>query len=126
MFNSYSCNVTSNPTANIDISSVSGTLVKTLKDSYITRFHMDSKNAERRKVETELLRLGGSRKKIFNKTQYCIRCFKTNNYYTLYCSEFNDAFIQGIIWLDTLDKIKHAIYEIGEDRIKKYLFGVED
>lgn len=38
MFNSY----TSNPTASIKVNSVSGTLAKTLKDSFFVRFNMES------------------------------------------------------------------------------------
>lgn len=42
MFNSY----TSNPTASINVNSVSGTLAKTLKDSFFIRFNMKSNYAE--------------------------------------------------------------------------------
>lgn len=42
MFNSY----TSNPTASIRVNSVSGTLAKTLKDSFFVRFHMESNMAK--------------------------------------------------------------------------------
>lgn len=42
MFNSYSAN----PTANIEINTVSGTLTKTLKESHFERFHMKSPRAE--------------------------------------------------------------------------------
>lgn len=43
MFNNY----TSNPTASIKVNSVSGTLAKTLKDSFFVRFHMNSHYAEK-------------------------------------------------------------------------------
>ena len=43
MFNNY----TSNPTASIKVNSVSGTLAKTLKDSFFVRFHMNSYYAEK-------------------------------------------------------------------------------
>lgn len=43
MFNSYSAN----PTANIKINTVSGTLTKLLKESYFERFHIKSKMADR-------------------------------------------------------------------------------
>lgn len=42
MFNNY----TSNPTASINVNSVSGTLAKTLKDSFFVRFNMNSRYAE--------------------------------------------------------------------------------
>lgn len=43
MLNTY----TSNPTAKININSVSGLLNKTLKDSYFVRFHMRSALSDR-------------------------------------------------------------------------------
>lgn len=42
MFNSYSCN---NPQT-VNINAVGGTIVKNYKDSFILRFHMQSKTAE--------------------------------------------------------------------------------
>lgn len=75
---------------------------------------------ERRKVETEMLRLGGRRK--FNRGK--------DNYYIMYDHIEKDLVYlnrnwihdQGVIWFDSeLDAI-NAVKTIGKDRIKKYIF----
>ena len=75
---------------------------------------------ERRKIETEMLRLGGRRK--FKKGE--------NNWFIYYndglnVTVFNDSIAQGAIYFDLEDEAYNAIKKIGEDRINKYLFGVE-
>lgn len=72
---------------------------------------------ERRKVETEMLRLGGRRE--FK--------YRGDNYTIYYCdgikvSFTNCAMYQGSIWFDTRNEAEKAIKKIGEDRIKKYIF----
>ena len=75
---------------------------------------------ERRKIETEMLRLGGRR--TFKKGE--------NNWFIYYndglnVTVFNDSIAQGAIYFDLEDEAYNAIKKIGEDRINKYLFGVE-
>lgn len=75
---------------------------------------------ERRKIETEMLRLGGRRK--FK--------YKGDNYTIYYCdgikvSFSNCAMYQGSICFDTRNEAENAIKKIGEDRLKKYIFVVE-
>lgn len=80
---------------------------------------------ERRKVETELLRLGGRRN---IKLDIC-----DDNYYIMYdhktrnLAYFNRNWMhsQGSIFFDTYVDADKAVKTIGEDRIKKYIFGVE-
>ena len=77
---------------------------------------------ERRKVETEMLRLGGRRK--FNRGK--------DNYFIMYTRiegldyvNYHSMHEQGVIYFDSeLDAI-NAVKTIGKDRIKKYIFGVE-
>lgn len=87
---------------------------------------------ERKKVESELLRYGGTRdmmslslgdkniRKYFitynhetDSSSLCVDCFWTVNH-------------QGIIYFKSEKAIQNAINKIGEDRIKKYLFYVKD
>lgn len=78
---------------------------------------------ERRKVETEMLRLGGRRNiKICNDNYYIKYDHKTRNlaYFNL-----NWMHSQGSIFFDTYVDVDKAVKAIGEDRIKKYIFGVE-
>lgn len=75
---------------------------------------------ERRKIETEMLRLGGRRNFKFDGDNYGIYyCEGTNNItlcrHTLY---------QGLIYFDSIEKASNAIKTIGEDRLKRYIFGV--
>lgn len=75
---------------------------------------------ERRKVETEMIRLGGRRKFKFDG----------DNYGIYYCDGINVVYYcnivyQGLIYFDTTKDAHDAIEKIGEDRLKKYIFGVE-
>lgn len=77
---------------------------------------------ERRKVETEMLRLGGRRK--FNRGK--------DNYFIMYTRiegldyvNYQSMHEQGVIYFDSeLDAI-NAVKTIGKDKIKKYIFRVE-
>lgn len=82
---------------------------------------------ERRKVETELLRCGGTR------DMMSIGKDDIRKYYILY-SHFQDkvcieslCYTQylGCIYFKSREDAQRAINEIGEDRIKKYLFYVD-
>lgn len=82
---------------------------------------------ERRKVETELLRCGGTRD-MMSIGEVC-----TRKYYIIY-SHFQDKVCieslcctqyLGCIYFKSREDAQRAIDEIGEDRIKKYLFYVD-
>lgn len=74
---------------------------------------------ERRKIETEMIRLGGRRK--FNRGK--------DNYFIMYTRiegldyvNYQSMHEQGVIYFDSeLDAI-NAVKTIGKDRIKKYIF----
>lgn len=75
---------------------------------------------ERRKIETEMLRLGGRRNFKFDGDNYGIYyCDGINVVY--YCN----TMYQGLIYFDTVKEAHDAIKEIGKNRIIKYIFGVE-
>jgi len=75
--------------------------------------------SERRKIETEMLRLGGRRK--FNRGK--------DNYFIMYTRiegldyvNYQSMHEQGVIYFDSeLDAI-NAVKTIGKDKIKKYIF----
>lgn len=75
---------------------------------------------ERRKIETEMLRLGGRRNFKFDGDNYGIYyCDGINVVY--YCN----TMYQGLIYFDTVKEAHDAIKEIGKNRIIKYIFVVE-
>lgn len=76
---------------------------------------------ERRKVETEMLRLGGRRKFKFNGDNYGIYfCEGASNVVLCHCTLY-----QGLIYFDSIEATDNAIKTIGEDRLRKYIFGVD-
>ena len=91
-------------------------------NAFLTREEAEFE-VERRKIETEMLRLGGRRK--FNRGK--------DNYFIMYTRiegldyvNYHSMHEQGVIYFDSeLDAI-NAVKTIGKDRIKKYIFGVEE
>ena len=81
---------------------------------------------ERRKVETELLRCGGTR------DMMSIGDINEDKYFIMYLQDSERIYINynygnhylGNIYFKTEEDAQRAIDEIGEDRIKKYLFYV--
>ena len=82
---------------------------------------------ERRKVETELLKCGGTR------DMMSIGDINTDKYFIMYLHESRRICInsycgihyQGNIYFKSEEDAQRAIDEVGEDRIKKYLFYVD-
>lgn len=80
---------------------------------------------EKRRIEIEMLRLGGRR--VFKKGEenwYIRYNFYTDSVdvdYNMY-----ETYGRGIIYFDSEEKAKEIINSIGKDRIKKYIFGVEE
>ena len=79
---------------------------------------------EKRRIETEMLRLGGSR--VFKKGEenwYIRYNFYTDSVdvdYNMY-----DSYGRGIIYFDSEEKAKEIIKTISEDKIRKYIFGAD-
>lgn len=81
---------------------------------------------ERRKVETEMLRLGGRREFKNGENNYYIVCdFDSSHFAIRIFNNKSDGFAPMTIYFDSAKDCKNAIKTIGEDRIKKYIFGVE-
>ena len=82
---------------------------------------------ERRKVETEMLRLGGRREFKNGENNYHIVCDFDSSHFAIRVFNDNiDGFAKGMIYFDSAKECRNAIETIGEDRIKKYYFGVEE
>lgn len=80
---------------------------------------------ERRKVETEMLRLGGRREFKNGENNYYIVCDFDTHYSIVVFNNKTDGFAPMTIYFDSAIDAIDAVQEIGEDRIKKYIFGVE-
>jgi hypothetical protein len=81
------------------------------------------KDAERRKVETLLLRYGGRRWFNEHKLNWFI-ALENEVTHEPYVYSVSDRPKQGCIYFDTEEQAQKAISEIGEERIKKALFEV--
>lgn len=79
---------------------------------------------ERRKIEAEMLRLGGRRNFKKGESNWYIRY----NFYTDSVDvDYNmyDSYGRGIIYFDSEEKAKEIIKTISEDKIRKYIFGAD-
>lgn len=77
---------------------------------------------ERRKVETDMLRLGGRREFKNGENNYYIVCDFNSNYDIYVFNSKSDGFAQMMIYFDSAKECRNAIEKIGEDRIKRYIF----
>ena len=82
----------------------------------------------RRKVETELIRLGGTRDMMSlgdgNVMKYCIG-YDNDTTERIRVAQWSTTSHQGCIYFQTNQDCRAAIDMIGEDVIKKFLFHVE-
>ena len=79
-------------------------------------------DVEKKKVETELLKF--SRPFVDDNDNYFI---KINSYYKYLTVDSDDSYqTQGTIYFESMEVANEAIDAIGADRIKKYLFRVEE
>lgn len=78
---------------------------------------------ERRKVETDMLRLGGRREFKNGENNYYIVCdFDSSRFAICIFNNKSDGFAPMTIYFDSAKECRNAIEKIGEDRIKKYIF----
>ena len=75
---------------------------------------------EKLKVEAELRKF--SRPFKGNNKNYCIELCSPYERVTLY--SYEQFQIQGVIYFESREKAQQAIKSVGEERIKKYIFGV--
>ena len=110
----------------------------TIDDSFYTDSHVDNKRLgmgnmfetrqqaqfalEKLKVEAELRKF--SRPFENGKFNHYIFFYVDGNYIEV--GYKNACHSQGAIYFESEDKAQQAIQSVGEERIKKYIFGVED
>lgn len=80
---------------------------------------------ERRKVETEMIRLGGKRKTEKGKANWFFEYRPSSGGIEILWSSLYEI-DQGVIYFESEEKAKKVVEIIGKDRIKKYIFGVEE
>lgn len=84
-------------------------------------------DVERRKVETEMLRLGGRREFKNGENNYYIVCdFDSSRFAICIFNNKIDGFAPMTIYFDSAKECRNAIETIGEDRLRKYIFGVNE
>ena len=79
---------------------------------------------ERFKIEAEMLRLGGKRKTEQGKANWYLEYRPASGGIEALWSSYEID--QGVIYFESEEKAKKAVETIGKDRIKKYIFGVEE
>lgn len=76
---------------------------------------------EKLKVEAELRKFGKSPN--VDEVNWFIVCTYSGEVCSSYAIE---GIYQGVIYFESEEKVKQAVSTVGAERIKKYIFGVED
>ena len=83
--------------------------------------------AERLKVLRELEKMGRAFKLKKDNYTLCLQHdFILNKNMFRYICDFDTRTVYGNYYFDTKEELEQAVEKIGEERIKKYLFGVEE
>ena len=97
-----------------------------LCDLFLTKEEAESE-AERRKIEAKMISLGGTRKinELNSDVVYTIQMNFKLNYVYVRSFDIKQAPI-GVIFFNYRKQAIKALETIGESKIKKYLFGVDE
>ena len=117
------------------ITAIGNVFSRTWDGSYCTLRNMEIGNVfltkeeaefdlERRKIEAQMLRLGGKRKTEQGKANWFFEYRPSSGGIEILWSSYETD--QGVIYFDSEEKAKKALETIGEERFKKYIFGVEE
>lgn len=93
-----------------------------LGNCFLTKEEAENE-VELRKIEADMLRLGGRRNFKKGEDNYVIYYAYDDDGLNIVSYKFH--FYQGEIYFDSYKKADDAIKTIGEDRLRKYVFGVE-
>lgn len=93
-----------------------------LCDLFLTKEEAENE-VERRKIEAEMLRLGGKRKTEQGKANWYLEYRPMSGGIEALWSSYETD--QGVIYFESEEKAKKALETIGEERFKKYIFGVD-
>ena len=100
-------------------------------DTYVDDCRFDIGNVfktqEDAEFQVERLKVITKLKQFSHEFTYGYRNFYINlsNGDTLSYNYRSNVMVQGVIYFESEEKVNEAIEAVGEDRIKKYLFGVE-
>ena len=94
-----------------------------LGNCFLTKEEAESE-LERVKIEAEMLRLGGKRKGEQGKANWYLEYRPMSGGIEALWSSYEID--QGVIYFESEEKAKKALETIGEERFKKYIFGVEE
>lgn len=101
--------------------------IRNIGDMFLTKEEAEFE-FERRKVEAEMLKYGGTRDMMSlgdeNVKKYYIVCFQNTKYLDIAWIRYVNH--QGAIYFKSEEDARNAIDNIGEDRIKKYIFNVKE
>ena len=78
--------------------------------------------AEKLKVEAELRKYSRPFKE--DENNFFIQTNSSHNNIVIDADDYSK--IQGVIYFESQEKAQQAIQSVGEERVKKYIFGVED
>jgi len=78
--------------------------------------------AEKLKVEAELRKYSRPFKE--DENNFFIQTNSSHNNIVIDADDYSQ--IQGVIYFESQEKAQQAIQSVGEERVKKYIFGVED
>lgn len=104
--------------------SSSSIAIRELGELFLTKEEAEFE-VERRKIETEMIRLGGRREFKNGENNYHIVCDFDTHYSIVVFNNKVDGFAPMTIYFDSAKECRNAIETIGEDRLRKYIFGVE-
>lgn len=101
--------------------------IRMMNSIFLTEKEADFET-ERRKVETEMLKYGGTRDMMSLGGSYQPKFFITYSHCDKVISDAYRSYMnyQGCIFFKTRKDAENAIDKIGEDRIKKYIFNVKE
>ena len=77
---------------------------------------------EKMKVEAELRKFS----KAFEYGENCTEFYYDHDFGRIMFCTLTASQTQGAIYFESREKAEEAVKSVGEDRIKKYIFGVED
>lgn len=82
---------------------------------------------ERRKIEAQMLRFGGHRKYDYERNNFCFSYDQEKDSVYIYLADFSSAWQPGQgIYFSKRKNAEKALIEIGEDKIIKYLFSIDE
>ena len=82
---------------------------------------------ERRKIEVQMLRFGGHRKYDYERNNFCFSYDQEKDSVYIYLADFSSAWQPGQgIYFSKRENAEKALIEIGEDKIIKYLFSIDE